>query len=50
MDMMKIMTRPHEYDNLMRDITIYDGQNIELVDWLLQIDKVAALKKVKNMN
>ena len=27
----------------MRDITIYDGKNIELVDWLLQIEKVAAL-------
>ena len=27
----------------MRGITIYDRKNIELADWLLQIEKVAAL-------
>ena len=27
----------------MRDITIYDGKNIELVDWQVQIEKVATL-------
>ena len=37
--MMKNMTRQHEYDDLMKDITIYDGKNMDLVDWLLQIKK-----------
>ena len=32
-----------EYDNLMRDIQIYDGKNIDLANWLLQIAKVALL-------
>ena len=27
----------------MRDITIYDWKNTNLVDWLLQIEKVAVL-------
>ena len=27
----------------MRDIPIYDGKNIDLADWLLQIEKVASL-------
>ena len=30
----KNMTRCHEYDNLMRDITIYDGENLESANWL----------------
>ena len=38
------MTRQHKYDNLMRDITIHDGKkNMDLADWLLQIEKVAVL-------
>ena len=41
--MMKNMTRQHEYDILIRDITLYDGKNTDLVNWLLQIEKVAAL-------
>ena len=36
------MTR-HEYDNLMRDISMCDGENMELTDWLFQIEKVAIL-------
>ena len=43
LDMMQNMTRWHEYDNLMRDITIHDGKNMDLADWLLQIEKVAVL-------
>ena len=27
----------------MRDIPIYDGKNMDLADWLLQIEKVASL-------
>ena len=27
----------------MRNIKTYDGKNIELADWLLQIEKLAAL-------
>ena len=27
----------------MRDILIYDGKNMDLADWLLQIEKVAVL-------
>ena len=33
------MTQRHEYDYLMRDIPIYDGKNMKLADWLLQIEK-----------
>ena len=36
-NMMQDITFRQEYDNLMRDIPIYDGKNIDLVDWLLQI-------------
>ena len=41
--MMKDMTLRHQYDNLIRDIPIYDGKNMEFADWLLQIEKVALL-------
>ena len=27
----------------MRDITVYDGKNMDLADWLLQIEKEAVL-------
>ena len=37
------MTCRHGYDNLMRDILIYDGNKMELVDWLLHVEKVASL-------
>ena len=39
--MMHDMTHRQEYDNLMRDIPIYDRKHMELADWLLQIEKVA---------
>ena len=42
--MMKDMTHRHEYGNLMRDILMYDGKNMELADWLLQIEKEALLQ------
>ena len=42
--MMNSMIRWYVYDNLMRDITINDGKNIELTDCLLQIEKVAAFR------
>ena len=32
-----------EYENLMRDIPIYYSKNMDLADWLLQIEKVAWL-------
>ena len=32
-----------EYNNLIRNIQIYDGKNMYLADWLLQIEKVASL-------
>ena len=35
--MMQNMTCRHEYDNLMRDIPIYDRKNMELADLLLCI-------------
>ena len=41
--MVRNMMRWHEYDNLMRDILIYDGKNMDLADWLLQIEKLAVL-------
>ena len=47
LDMMKNMTRQHEYENVMRDINICDGKNIDLADWLLQIEKVAALTNIQ---
>ena len=34
------MTGRQEYDKLMWDILIYDGKNMDLADWLLQIEKV----------
>ena len=37
------MKRTHEYDNLIRDIPIYGHKNMDLPDWLLQIEKVASL-------
>ena len=40
---MQNMTRWCECDNLMRDITLYDGKNMDLANWLLQIKKVAVL-------
>ena len=43
LNMMKGMTCRHEYDNLMRDIPMYDGKSMKLADWLLQIEKVASL-------
>ena len=41
--MMQNMTRYHVYNDFMRDITIYDGKNMDLADWLLQIKKVSVL-------
>ena len=32
-----------KYDNLMWDIPIYGGKNMDLDDWLLQIEKVVLL-------
>ena len=31
----------------MWDVTIYDGQNMDLADWLLQIEKEALLTNTK---
>ena len=41
--MIQDITCRQEYDNLMRDIPIYDGKNMDLADWLLQIEKEASL-------
>ena len=40
LNMPQNMTHRHEYDNLRRDIPIYDWKNMELAGWLLQIEKV----------
>ena len=40
----------HEYDNVMWDIPIYDSENMDLVDWLLQIEKWCCSQVVKSMN
>ena len=37
------MTCRQEYGNLMREIPMYDGKNMEIADWLLQIEKLALL-------
>ena len=42
-NMMQDMTSRHEHDNLMRYISIYSGGNMELADWMLQIEKVSLL-------
>ena len=42
-DMIQNMTRQHECDNLMRDITIYDEKNMDLADWLLQTEKCGCI-------
>ena len=39
LDMIQNMTRWHECDNLIRVITTYDGKNMDLADWLLQMKK-----------
>ena len=41
--MIQATTDRKEYINLMRDIPIFNGKNIDLADWLLQIEKVASL-------
>ena len=41
LNIMQDITNRYEYNNLMRDIPIYDRKNVELADWLLQIEKVA---------
>ena len=41
--MIQDKTCRQEYDNLMRDILIYDGKNMDLADLLLQIEKAASL-------
>ena len=46
-NMIQDMTCRHEYDNLMRDISIYDGKNMDLADWLLQLKKLASLTHSK---
>ena len=48
--MMQDITHRHEYGNLMRDIPIYDRKNMELADWLLQIEKVVSLTHSQDMN
>ena len=48
LEMMQNMTRCNEYNNLMRDITVYDRKKKwNLADWLLQIEKVAVLTNSK---
>ena len=42
-NMIQDITCRQEYDNLMRDIPIYDGKNMDLADWLFQIEKVVSL-------
>ena len=41
--MIQDITHRHEYDNLMKDIPIYDCKNKDVANWLLQIEKVASL-------
>ena len=36
--MMQDMNHKHEHDNLMQDIPIYDGKNMDLPNWLLHIE------------
>ena len=33
----------HQYDDLMQDIPIYAGKNMDLANWLLQSEKVGLL-------
>ena len=41
--MIQDITQRQEYDNLVRDISIDGGKNMDLADWLLQIEKLASL-------
>ena len=45
--MMQVINNRYEYDNLMGDILIYDGKNMDLAGWLLQREKVALLANSK---
>ena len=42
-NMIQDITHRQEYNNLMRDIPIHDGKNMDLADWLLQKEKVASI-------
>ena len=39
------ITNRQEYNNLKRDIPIYDCKNMDLANWLLQIEMVASLSQ-----
>ena len=42
-NMIQDITCRQEYNNLIRDIPIYDGKNMDLADWILQIENIASL-------
>ena len=42
-NMIQNITYRQEYNNLIRDIPVYDGKHMDLADWLLQIEKPALL-------
>ena len=42
-NMIQDIMHRQESDNLMRNILIYDGKNIDLADWELLIEKAASL-------
>ena len=48
--MIKSMMRWQAYDNLIKDILIYDGKNMDLADWLLQIENKLYWQIVKSTN
>ena len=50
LEMMQNMTRHHEYDNLMRDITIYDGKNMDLAICYFKLRKWLYWLTFKNVN
>ena len=45
LDMTLNMTRWHEYDNVIEDITIYDEKNMDLADWLTTDRKSSCIDK-----
>ena len=45
--MMQDISHRHEYDNIIWDTPIYASKNMDLANWLLQIDKMALLRYSK---
>ena len=44
---MQDMIHRHEYDNFMPDVPTYKSKNMDIADWLIQIEKESLLHNSK---